>query len=191
LPKVPIKTYEINAQAEVASRNPAIPRVVLAHRNESHRTEGRRRSRGFLRRRELVVADDENYGLEDEPIQPATRPDESSIVDQAPEQKRTVRVCRKIREIDAQYGTTPNNPRVAEVMAQLGTHYDSIERALETVLSLQLEELLEEQRGQAEELSRHNDWLKGELHSPEIVKRQKARSSDEGLSGDVCPQRRR
>jgi hypothetical protein len=85
--------------------------------------------------------------------------------DETTEQKKTDRICRRIREIDAQYGTTPNNPRVAESIAQLGTHYDSIERIIETVYSLQLEEIAQEQKAQAAELIRELKWLKGDFSS--------------------------
>jgi len=127
-----------------------IPRIVVTPRGESQRAESRRRSRGSQRRRELNVLDDDFTALEDEVVVVPDREEKQIVNEDTAEQKRTARASNRIREIDAQYGTTPNNPRVAEIIAQLGTHYDSIERAIEAVYALQLEELLEAKHEQAE-----------------------------------------
>jgi hypothetical protein len=105
---------------------------------------------------------EESDTVEVESVTPTGREDEHRDFEESTEEERVGKVCRRIREIDAQYGSTPNNPRVAELLAQLGTHYDSIERVIETVYSLQLEEVIEEQKTQAAERIRERKWLKSE-----------------------------
>lgn len=139
-------------QVELA--NP-IPKIVVTRRSEGSRLDGRRRSRLFVKRGKQPDDDQEFINLQDEcEVQPSPK-EQQTTNDDSLQEKRMSQAKRRIREIDSQYGTTPNNPKVADLLSQLGTHYDSIERAIEAVYALQFEELLEEQRKKLEQARTH------------------------------------
>jgi hypothetical protein len=150
--KTGVKTAAEKMHSDYHAGDVSIPKVVLTPRRESQRSEGRRRSRGIPRRREPVVLEEDSYGVEEEPILAPVQIHDRPEIEETEDEQRTSRVYRRIRDIDRQYGTKPSNPEVAELLRQLGTPYDSVERAIELVYALQQEELLEAQREEVEAL---------------------------------------
>jgi hypothetical protein len=146
LPKGTLKGIASGSKLQQIEPAVSIPRIVVKRRPEESRSEGRRRSRFIVRRGKQPDEDQEFINPQDEVEVPLSRKERQLTADGSAQEKRISQARTRIRDIDAQYGTTPNNAKVADLLAQLGTHYDSIERAIETVYAIQLEELLEEQR---------------------------------------------
>ena len=125
----------------------SIPRVVVSAQPEHVKGETARRGRrSGLRRRQRDEELECFFQEESEYETFAKVEDEQPQCDESASEKELSDARRRIREIDAQYGPTQNNPEVARILASLGTRYDALERAIEAVYSLQIEEIQGELR---------------------------------------------
>jgi hypothetical protein len=123
-------TYERSTDTEGPRPTSELPRVLVEVAKVLEQDNGKKES-------ELVTAALQQCA---EAIRRQNEEDNLTHREEQARAERTRHARGIIREIDARGGRIANNPKVQDILASLGTPYDSIEQAIAQVIALQKEE---------------------------------------------------